>query len=274
MSKMGTDERTDGKLNSRSRILCEFCIFWRALATWNWHRKGLLRHIKNQPLHNEVKSILIPTGLYCFQRLLDILQHLFASTFGSSPYQALTYKPKNKSISQQWQNFHFYPSRLLLFTRSAKNWSRQTQPLPGSQVIENRLLVWKLQTKNFPKDPHHSSNPLQAPPARCVHLLSAPLLACRMAKGGGPPLLYPLIPSPPPILHSINSHPSHLIPSVHQNCPLKVFNVHPFCHLSVQAACVYTSHFHDKIHILTTIVMMDTPHICHNHHNRWLWNFF
>ena len=28
-------------------LCCEFCIFWRALATWNWHRKGLLRHIKN-----------------------------------------------------------------------------------------------------------------------------------------------------------------------------------------------------------------------------------
>ena len=29
-------------------LCCEFCIFWRALATWNWHRKGLLRHIKNE----------------------------------------------------------------------------------------------------------------------------------------------------------------------------------------------------------------------------------
>ena len=79
--------------------------------------------------------------------------HLLASTFGISPYQALRQKPKNKSTSQKWQNFHFHSSCLLSFTRSAKDRSRQAQPLPSSQVIENRFLVWKWKTKNFPQTP-------------------------------------------------------------------------------------------------------------------------
>ena len=101
---------------------------------------------------------------------------------------------------------------------------------------------------------------LQPPPgSTCqdILLLFAPLLACRIAKGGGTSFLVPLISSPPPILHTIHSHPSHLIPTIHQNCPLKVFNVHSFSHLSVQAAFMYTCHFHCKIHILSPIVMMD-----------------
>ena len=84
----------------------------------------------------------------------------------------------------------------------------------------------------------HSSNPLQAPPARLLTSASPPCWLAGWQRVGGPPSLYPLIPSPPPVLHSFHSHPSHLIPSVHQNCSLKVFDVNSFCHLSVQAACV------------------------------------
>ena len=40
--------RGGGIIPIYKNLCCEFCIFWRALATWNWHRKGLLRHIKNE----------------------------------------------------------------------------------------------------------------------------------------------------------------------------------------------------------------------------------
>ena len=112
----------------------------------------------------------------------------------------------------------------------------------------------------FPKihpKPQHTSNPLQAPPARLFTSSPPPCWLAGWQRVGGPPSSYPLIPSPSPILHSLQSHSTHLIPSVHQNLSLKVFNIHSSCHLSVQAACVKTSNFHSKIHILPAIVMMD-----------------
>ena len=131
------------------------------------------------------------------------------------------------------------------------NHSRAPKWMKTDFLYEN-----KKSNQKFSHRPQHSSNPLQAPPARLLTSSPPPCWLAGWQRVGGPPSSYPLISSPPPVLHSIHSHPSHLIPTIHQNCPLKVFNIHSFCHLSVQAAFLYTGHFHCKVHI-SPIVMMD-----------------
>ena len=120
----------------------------------------------------------------------------------------------------------------------------RTRPISGSQEKGDRFIDKKCRDQKFSHRPQHTSNPLQAPPARLFTSSPPPCWLAGWQRVGGPPPSYPLICSPPPVLHSIHSHPSHLIPTIHQNCPLKVFNVHSFRYLSVQAAFVYTCHFH------------------------------
>ena len=197
---------------------------------------------------------MIPTDPYCIQRLKSLLLDIYfrTSTFVSKTVSSTEDKTRkiNKQNDLNDKTFTFLQriSSLSLsknlchgplsggchptwWKLPSKNWP-QSPPKTSS-----RLFAWKHSQKFDPK-PQHTSNPLQAPPAR---IFSSSLPPCWLAgwqRVGGPPSLYPLIPSPPPVLHSFHSHPSHLIPSVHQNCSLKVFDVNSFCHLSVQAACV------------------------------------
>ena len=101
--------------------------------------------------------------------------------------------------------------------------------------------------KNFNPKPQHTSNPLQAPPARILSSSPPPCWLAGWKRVGGPPSSYPLISSPPPVLHSIHTHTSHFVPPVHQDRPLEVLNVDSLRHLSVQAARVHTCHLHNKI---------------------------
>ena len=164
-------------------------------------------------------------------------RHLLRVLSCKTPFQALTPKSQKEQNNDNidWDTFTFIQFVSSRSTRSAKNWSRQAQPLPSSQVNENRLLVWKQKSQKVNPKPQHSSNPLQAPPARLLTSSPPPCWLAGWQRVGGPPSSYPLITSPPPVLHSVHSYPSHLIPTIHQNCPLKVFNIHSFCHLSVQA---------------------------------------
>ena len=127
------------------------------------------------------------------------------------------------------------PNHLFPFI-SAKSWNmgRPDQPLAHKRLKTDSLIESKC-TKINPK-PQHSSNPLQAPPARLLTSSSPPCWLAGWQRVGGPPSSYPSISSPPPVLHSVHSHPSHLIPSIHQNLPLKVLDIHSLCQLSIQAA--------------------------------------
>ena len=85
----------------------------------------------------------------------------------------------------------------------------------------------------------YESSLLQLPPWLLLPSFQpplSPLLACRMAEGGGHlhPSLVLLVCSPPPILLSFYSHSSQLSSPVHQKFSSKVGNVDPLRHLPVQ----------------------------------------
>ena len=105
-----------------------------------------------------------------FKGFKILFRHLLRVLSCSTPFQALTpksQKEQNKDDTNQ-DTFTFIQFVSSRSTRSAKNWSRQAQPLPSSQVNENRLLVWKQKSQKVNPKPQHSSNPLQAPPARLL----------------------------------------------------------------------------------------------------------
>ena len=71
---------------------------------------------------------------------VNIFSVLFASTFVYKTVSSTDNKrqQQNDLNDKTFTFIQFVSSRS---TRSAKNWSRQAQPLPSSQVNENRLLV-------------------------------------------------------------------------------------------------------------------------------------
>ena len=76
--------------------------------------------------------MMIPKGLFS-----DIYLRVLSSM---RPCEALTIKDKKKRI--ETTKLSLSCKHLLPFN-SAKNWYWADPPIPGSQVIENRLLVWK-----------------------------------------------------------------------------------------------------------------------------------
>ena len=85
-----------------------------------------------------------PKGLNCFSEAKNIFSNIYSRVLSSTrPYQALTLI-KNKQNDFSDKTFTFLQIYLLPFN-SAKNWFIGTAglPIPGTQVIENRLLAWK-----------------------------------------------------------------------------------------------------------------------------------
>ena len=200
-------------------------------------------------------GIISNWSLLLLETLKYFTRHLLQVLSASARFKHWHKSQTSEQLKRQ--NFHFHPSLLFSFN-SAENWYiGQAGQSTAHKWLKIENLVWKPSDKNSPQSPSTPPTPSRL----LLPGLSPPLCppaGLQFGKVvGGPPFFYPSIPSPPPVLHSIHSYTTHLIPPIHQNCPLKVFDVHSFCHLSVQAACVDTCHFHCKIDILTPIVMMD-----------------
>ena len=109
-----------------------------------------------------------------------------------------------KSTKQKWQNFHFHPNSLFSFhsvgqklVQAEPNHSRAPKWLKTDFLLKMKIE----RTQKFSHRPHHSSNPLQAPPARLFTSSPPPCWLAGWPRVGGPPSLYPSISSPPPVLY-------------------------------------------------------------------------
>ena len=104
-----------------------------------------------------------------FKGFKIIYRHLLRVLSCNTPFQALTPKSQKEQNKDNinWDTFTFYKLSLPIHL-GQKLEHGQARPSPGSQAIGNRLLVWKQKSQKVNPKPQHSSNPLQAPPARLL----------------------------------------------------------------------------------------------------------
>ena len=156
--------------------------------------------------------------LYCFTEASKLfLRHLFASTFVSRTVSSTDNK-YNKQNNFENKTFTFIQLSPLvqLGQKLVHGLPRQSLAHKSSKT-ESWVKMKRETPKIFPTDP---STPPTPPGSSCQVFTSSPP-PCWLAgwqRVGGPPSLYPLIPSPSPVLHPVHSHSSHLIPPIHQNC--------------------------------------------------------
>ena len=133
--------------------------------------------------------MMIPIGLYCIKGT-----EIFAQTFIPSTFVYKTVSSTEEKYTKQakLENDKTFTFMQIISSHSTrlKIGSSASRPIHSSQVIVKKTSCMKACDKNSPQTPAH----LQPPPGsscQAVHLLFAPLLACRMTKGGGTSILVP-----------------------------------------------------------------------------------
>ena len=111
-------------------------------------------------------------SLTAIRSLFEILAHLFASTFGSSPYQALTIYPTNKRKvrTSYWENFHFHKRQnnclhLATNPKCMLHWANHAMNRLVSKYKQSFLFLKAQTPKILPKTIAPPTSP-RAPPAR------------------------------------------------------------------------------------------------------------
>ena len=130
-------------------------------------------------------KIMIPSSLLHIEAGKHIISDLFASTFVYKTVSSTDNKRRQQNDLDD-KNFPFHPN---VSSRSTRPKTGTGMPSnPGLTLIENRLHVWK-RNQNFSHRPQHSSNPLQAPPARLFTSSPPPCWLAGWQRVGGTSIL-------------------------------------------------------------------------------------
>ena len=124
----------------------------------------------------------IPNSLYCSRGFQIFYSGLFASTFVYKTVSSTDNKIQ-QSKRFEWKTFTFH-QLFLSHPPGQKPAPGRTRPISGSQEKGDRFIDKKCRDQKFSHRPQHTSNPLQAPPAR-LFTSSPPPAGLQVGKGWG-----------------------------------------------------------------------------------------